>query len=74
VESDLLETPFDSLLIDDLLPREPVSIGQLWEIPADITAGLLKDLNKDAPAESAPAEEEAPVEETPAPAPAPVEE
>ena len=40
----------------------------------DITAGLLKDLNKDAPAESAPAEEEAPVEETPAPAPAPVEE
>lgn len=40
-ESDLLETPFDSLLIDDLLPREPVSIGQVWEIPADITAGLL---------------------------------
>ena len=29
----------------------------------DITAGLLKDLNKDAPAESAPAEDEAPVEE-----------
>jgi len=40
-ESDLLETPFDSLLIDDLLPREPVSIGTVWEIPADITAGLL---------------------------------
>ena len=40
-ESDLLETPFDSLLIDDLLPREPVSIGQVWEIPADVTAGLL---------------------------------
>ena len=40
-ESDLLETPFDSLLLDDLLPREPVSIGQVWEIPADITAGLL---------------------------------
>ena len=40
----------------------------------DITAGLLKDLNKDAPEESAPAEEEAPVEEAPAeetPAPAP---
>jgi hypothetical protein len=40
-ESDLLETPFDSLLIDDLLPREPVSIGAVWEIPADVTAGLL---------------------------------
>ena len=40
-ESDLLETPFDSLLIDDLLPRGPMSIGQVWEIPADITAGLL---------------------------------
>ena len=35
----------------------------------DITAGLLKDLNKDAPAESAPAEDEAPAEEAPAPAP-----
>ena len=35
----------------------------------DITAGLLKDLNKDAPAESAPAEEPAP-EPTPEPAPA----
>lgn len=40
-ESDLLETPFDSLLLDDLLPLEPVSIGQTWEIPADLTAGLL---------------------------------
>lgn len=40
-ESDLLETPFDSLLLDDLLPREPVSIGQTWEIPADVAAGLL---------------------------------
>jgi len=40
-ESDLLETPFDSLLVDDLLPKEPVSIGQTWEISADVTAGLL---------------------------------
>lgn len=40
-ESELLETPFDSLLLDDLLPGEPVSIGQSWGIPADITAGLL---------------------------------
>jgi outer membrane protein len=38
----------------------------------DVTAGLLKDLNKDAPAESAPAEEET-EEETPEPA-APAEE
>ena len=35
----------------------------------DITAGLLKDLNKDAPAESAPVEEPVP-EPTPEPAPA----
>ena len=40
-EADLLETPFDALLLDDLLPRQPVSIGQAWEIPADVTAGLL---------------------------------
>jgi hypothetical protein len=40
-ESDLLETPFDSLLIDDLMPRKTTSIGEVWEIPADITAGLL---------------------------------
>ena len=40
-ESDLLETPFDSLLVDDLLPKEPVSVGQAWEISADVTAGLL---------------------------------
>ncbi len=37
----------------------------------DITAGLLKDLNKDAPAESTPAEDPAP---EPAPEPAPGEE
>ena len=40
-ESDLLETPFDSLLLDELLPKEPVRAGQAWEIPADVTAGLL---------------------------------
>lgn len=40
-ESDLLETPFDSLLVDDLIPREAASIGKAWEVPADITAGLL---------------------------------
>ena len=40
-EFDLLETPFDSLLLDELLAKEPVTIGQTWEIPADLTAGLL---------------------------------
>lgn len=40
-EYDLLETPFDPLLLDDMLPKTPVSIGQMWEVPADVTAGLL---------------------------------
>ncbi len=40
-EADLLETPFDSLLLDDLLPKEPLPIGQTWTVPADVTAGLL---------------------------------
>jgi len=40
-EFDLLETPFDSLLLDDMLPQEPVVVGGKWEIPADVVAGLL---------------------------------
>jgi len=40
-ELDLLETPFDSLLIDRLLPRGPVAVGDSWSIPADDVAGLL---------------------------------
>lgn len=40
-ESDLLETPFDALLLDELRPGDAVAIGQAWEIPADVTAGLL---------------------------------
>ena len=40
-ESDLLETPFDALLLDELLPKQPVSIGQAWAIAPDATAGLL---------------------------------
>jgi len=40
-ECDLLDTPFDSLLLDDLLPGRPVAVGQTWELPADLTAGLL---------------------------------
>ena len=40
-ECDLLETPFDSILLDDLLAREAVPIDAVWEVPADLTAGLL---------------------------------
>lgn len=40
-EADLLETPFDSLLLDDLLPTGPVRIEQRWDVAADLAAGLL---------------------------------
>jgi hypothetical protein len=40
-ESDLLDTPFDSLLLDALIPQTPLAVGQAWDIPADLTAGLL---------------------------------
>lgn len=40
-EHDLLETPFDSLLLDDMLSSDAVEVGATWEIPADLTAGLL---------------------------------
>ena len=40
-EVDLLETPFDSLLLDDLLPAEAVSIGGVWQVSPDLVAGLL---------------------------------
>ena len=40
-EFDLLDTPFDSVLIDDILPQAPVVVGQSWEVPGDLTAGLL---------------------------------
>ncbi len=40
-EADLLETPFDSLLLDRLVSGEPVAVGDTWRIPADATAGLL---------------------------------
>jgi hypothetical protein len=36
-----LATPFDVMLLDDLLPSEPVAAGSTWEVPADLTAGLL---------------------------------
>jgi len=40
-ELDFLETPFDSLLLDELLPKGPVAVGESWQISGDVTAGLL---------------------------------
>lgn len=40
-EAELLETPFDPLLIDRLLPAEPVATGGSWNVAADAVAGLL---------------------------------
>ena len=40
-ELDLLETPFDPLLLDRLLPESPPPIGGSWTVPADAVAGLL---------------------------------
>lgn len=43
-ESDLLEIPFDTLLLDALLSREDgaaATVGDTWQIAGDLTAGLL---------------------------------
>lgn len=40
-EADLLETPFDSILLEELLPHGPVGDGDAWQIAGDVTAGLL---------------------------------
>ncbi|MFM9010576.1 MAG: hypothetical protein ACKON8_06830 [Planctomycetota bacterium] len=40
-EMDLLETPFDPLLMEAILPRSPVAENEPWVIPPDATAGLL---------------------------------
>jgi hypothetical protein len=40
-ERDLLETPFDPILLERLLPAEPVKGDGTWEIAADVVAGLL---------------------------------
>lgn len=40
-ELELLETPFDSLLLEDLLPAGPVAEGDEWSLPGDLAAGLL---------------------------------
>ena len=40
-ERDLLSLPFDAVLLDDLLPRAAVAVGEAWEVAADLAAGLL---------------------------------
>ena len=40
-ERDLLETPFDPLLLDALRPVAAVVTGDSWDVSADIVAGLL---------------------------------
>ena len=40
-ERDLLETPFDPLLLEDILTGEHVAIGGTWQVPQDVAAGLL---------------------------------
>ena len=40
-ETELLETPFDSVLLDELLPKKSVAVGDAWQIAGDVTAGLL---------------------------------
>lgn len=40
-EFDLLETPFDPLLLDRLLPDAAPTNGGSWTVPADAVAGLL---------------------------------
>lgn len=40
-ELDLLELPFDALLLEELRPREAVVVRDAWEVPADVAAGLL---------------------------------
>lgn len=40
-EAELLDTPFDPLLIDGLRPEGPVAEGQSWRLDGDLAAGLL---------------------------------
>lgn len=40
-EKDLLDIPFDPLLIDALLPKEAIRVGENWTVPPDDSAGLL---------------------------------
>jgi len=40
-EAELLDVPFDPLLIDGLRPDRPVTTGESWKLPGDLAAGLL---------------------------------
>ncbi|MFM8435581.1 MAG: hypothetical protein ACKOBP_09635 [Planctomycetia bacterium] len=40
-ELELLETPFDSVLLEDLLPGRPVAADDHWPLTGDLAAGLL---------------------------------
>ena len=40
-ELELLETPFDSVLLEDLLPGKPVDADDRWPLAGDLAAGLL---------------------------------
>ncbi|MFM7137551.1 MAG: hypothetical protein ACKO1M_10855, partial [Planctomycetota bacterium] len=40
-EAELLDTPFDPILIDSLRPDHPVATGDSWKLPGDLAAGLL---------------------------------
>lgn len=40
-ELELLETPFDSVLLEDLLPGRPVAADDHWTLAGDLAAGLL---------------------------------
>ncbi|MBU6222769.1 MAG: hypothetical protein KGR24_08475, partial [Planctomycetes bacterium] len=40
-ELELLETPFDSVLLEDLLPGRPVVADDHWPLAGDLAAGLL---------------------------------
>lgn len=40
-EAELLDLPFDAVLVDGLRAEQAVTIGSTWSIAADLTAGLL---------------------------------
>ena len=40
-ELDLIDLPAGSLIVDDLLPAEPVSVGEPWKVTDDTLAALL---------------------------------
>ena len=40
-EAELLDVPFDPLLVDGIGPDRPVAVGDSWKRPGDLAAGLL---------------------------------